>query len=185
MNILWRVLGFHGIKIHVAALETPVRSHMSHSLPSVWPTVPIAAAAQSRGSRRPQRRREPNHRSTLRQVSVVFLFGGKWESSVLCQWSCSIFWEWFLDGKCVACFIHNRRGEGSRKSRLRLFPAAPWDQQSCWRAQGMLEEQEPAQKLQKRAVQAGRDRVWGGFSAKRGAAEIKYVSLLQDDQQGS
>ena len=74
-------------------------------------------------------------------------------------------------------YIHNGRDEGSCKSHLRLLPAAPWDQQRCWRVQGMLEEQEPVQKPQKWEAEADRDRVLGSFSAKRGAAGIKYISL--------
>lgn len=75
--------------------------------------------------------------------------------------------RWLMGG---LSYIHNGRGEGSCKSPLRWLPAAPWDQQSRWRVQGMLEEQEPVQK-------PGRERVLRDFSATRGAAGVKYMSL--------
>lgn len=178
MNILWRVLGFHGIKIHVAALETPVWSHMSHSLPSVWPAAPIAAAAETGGvpsspkaGGSPFLPEEPSHWSTLHQVSVVFLFGGKWGKSILCQWSSYVFWEWILDGKCGACLIYTTgeaRGfakavwDGSRQHRG--IDKAAGESRGCWRSRSLC-----------RNRRSGKHRLVGTESGE--------ISLQREEQQ--
>jgi len=78
----------------------------------------------------------------------------------------------------VGCVLHTQRERrGKLRKHLRLFAAAPWDQQRLWRVHGTLEEQELVQKPQEWEAQAGRGRVQGDFSAKRGAAGIKCMSL--------
>lgn len=137
MNILWGVLGFCGIEIHVAALETPAWSHTSIPSPLSFPQCPSQLQHRAERALHPPGQEGEPSCFTSHQVSVVFLFADKQEQSISCQWSSSIFCEWFLGEECGVWFIiPSRRGEGSCKSHLRLLPAAPWNQQSCWEVQG-------------------------------------------------
>lgn len=160
MNILWGVLGFLWCQNTRCSLGGSSREPQEHSLPSVCPSVPITAAAPSSGGTPSPQDTQLHH---LTPACRRGFLGDKQEQGILCQWSSSLSCEGFLGEECGVCFTDpNRRGEGSCKSHLR-FP----QQHHGISISGMLEKQEPVQTPREWAAQAARDRISGGFSARR------------------
>lgn len=157
MNIWWGVLGFCGIKIHIAALETPAWSQSCIHCSCLSLSAHHSCSTEHRGHCIPQGSRNPAHIS-FQQFFLVLN-----RNTAFCISGVSPYSVGGLRWGMWGLFYINRRGEGSCKSHLRLLPAAPRDQQSCWEVQGCWR----SRKAQEWEVQAGRDRILGGFSPSR------------------
>lgn len=160
MNIWWGVLGFCGIKIHIAAVETPAWSQSCIHCPCL--SLSAHHSTEHRGHCIPQGSRNPAHISF--QHLSFFVVNRNTASCISGVSPCSVGGlRWGMWG----LFYINRRGKGCCKSHLRLLPAAPRDQQSCWEVQGCWRSRRP----QDWEVQAGRDRILGGFSPRRSSKD--------------